>query len=132
MWRYLKHLMSKHEELTLCQWRIQNFFGNIVFSRGFWGRSPKGHTHDLWRIIFSYKLVWIAWIGVVYYGKSHYNVLINCIRHCIRGDFLQNHFKIFRFLLIWDKNSGSHTGWLVATSLWIHLIPVCLLKFPWI
>ena len=33
--------------------------------------------------------------------------------------FIQNYFIIFNFLLIWDKNLGSHTGWLVAKPLWI-------------
>ena len=80
------------------QWRIQRFFENTVFSRGFQGRSPKGHTREPWRIIFSYKHAWMAW--VIYYGK--------CIRHCVRGEFIQNYFNIFSFLLIWDKNLGSH------------------------
>ena len=47
-------------------------------------------------------------VGVIYYGNCNYYVLINCIRHCVRGEFIQNYFKIFIFLLIWDKNLGSH------------------------
>ena len=109
-----------------CQWCIQNFFGNTVFSRGFWGRSPKWHNRDFGRIIFSYKLVWIAWIGIVYYVKSDNYVLIKCIRHCARGDFIQYHFKFFSFLLIWDKNLRSHTGWPVAASHWTT--PACFEK----
>ena len=33
----------------------------------------------------------------------------NVIIHCVRGEFVSNYFKSFRFLLIWDKNLGSHT-----------------------
>ena len=39
--------------------------------------------------------------------------LINCIRHCVRREFIQIKIKfirIFSFLLIWDENLGSHTG----------------------
>ena len=46
----------------------------------------------------------------IYYGKRNYYVLINCIRHCSRGEFIQNYFKIFSFSLIWDKNLRSYTG----------------------
>ena len=28
--------------------------------------------------------------------------------------------KVFSFLLIWDKNLGSHSSWQVAKPLWIH------------
>ena len=45
-------------------------FGNTVFSRRFWDRSPKGHNRELWRIIFSYKHVWMAWVGFVYHGNE--------------------------------------------------------------
>ena len=56
----------------------------------------------------------MAWVEVTYYGKCNYYALINCIRHFVRGEFIQNYFKIFRFLffkilrflLIWDKNLG--------------------------
>ena len=54
--------------------------------------------------------VWMAWVGVIYYGKCNDYVLTNCIRHSIRGEFIQNHLKIFGFLLSWDKNLGSRTG----------------------
>ena len=54
------------------------------------------------------------------YIKCSYYVLINCIRHCVRGEFIQNYFNILSFLLIWDKNLGSHTGWPVAKTLWIR------------
>ena len=83
------------------------------------GRSPKGHNGELWRIIFCYKHVWIAWVGVVYYEKCNYYVLIDCIRHRVWGELIQNYFKIFNFLLIWDKNFGFYTGWSVAKPLWI-------------
>ena len=49
----------------------------------------------------------MAWVGVIYYGKYNYYVLINYIRHYARGEFIQNYFKIFNFLLIWGKNLGS-------------------------
>ena len=49
----------------------------------------------------------MAWVGVIYYRKCNYYVLNNCIRHCVRGELIQNYFKIFGFLLIWDKNLGS-------------------------
>ena len=53
--------------------------------------------------IFSYKHVFMAWVGVIYYGKCNYYALINCIRHCVRGEFIQikiKFIKIFNFLLI--------------------------------
>ena len=65
------------------------------------------------------KHVWMVWVEVTYYGKYNYYALIYCIRHFVRGEFIQNYFIIFNFLLIWDKNLGSHTGWLVAKPLWI-------------
>ena len=51
--------------------------------------------------------VLMARVGVIYNGKRNYYALINCIRHCVTGEFIQNHFKIFSLLLIWDKNLGS-------------------------
>ena len=45
-----------------------------------------------------------------FYRKCNYYALINCVRHFVRGEFIQNYFKIFSFLLMWDKNLGSHTG----------------------
>ena len=119
-------------EIYYNQWRIQRFFGNTIFNREIQGRSPKGHNRELWTTIFSYKHVWMAWVGVIYYGKCNYYALINCIRHCVRGEFIQikiKFIKIFSFLLIWDKNLGSHTGWLVAKPLWIH---PWQLPFSWI
>ena len=74
------------------------------------GRITKGHNRELWIIIFSYKHVWMAWVGVIYYGKWNYYELINCIRHCFREEFIQNYFKIFNFSLIWGKELESHTG----------------------
>ena len=62
-----------------------------------------------WRL-----LLWIASAGVIYHGKCNYYVLINCARHSVRRKSIQNHFKIFNFLLIWDKNLWSRTGWPVA------------------
>ena len=105
------------------QWRIQRFFGNTVFSRGIQGRSLRGHNRELRTTIFSYKHVRMAWVGVIYYGKYNYYALINCIRHCVRWEFIQikiKFIKIFSFLLIWDKNLESHTRWLVAKPLWIR------------
>ena len=103
--------------------KFQKFFGNVIFSRGFQGRSPKRDNSEIWRITFSYKLVWI---GVIYYGKCYYYVLLNCIRHCVRGDFIQNCFKIFNFLLIWHTNLGFHTGGLAGKPLWIVPDIICL------
>ena len=54
------------------QWRIQRFFGNAVLGRAIQGRSPKGHNCELWTTIFSYKHAWMAWVGVIYYGKCNY------------------------------------------------------------
>ena len=34
--------------------------------------------------------------------------LVNCIKHCVRGDFFEYYFKAFSFLLIWDENLRSH------------------------
>ena len=94
--------------------------GKVTYPEIFWqGRSPKGHIYNLWRLIFSYKRLWMAWVWVLYFGKCSYYILISCIRHSIREEFIQSCFKIFSFLLIWDKNLGSHTGWLVAKPLWI-------------
>ena len=45
-----------------------------------------------------------------YYRKCSYYVLINCIRHYVTGEFIQNYFKILSFLLIWDENLESHTS----------------------
>ena len=99
--------LKNHRTIQL---RIQRFLGNTVVSRGFWGRIPKAHNRELWRIIFSYKHIWMAWAGVIYYGKWNYYELINCIRHCFREEFIQHDFKIFNFSLIWGKESESHTG----------------------
>ena len=112
------------KKITRCnQWRIQRFFGNTVFNRVIQGRSPKWYNRELWTTVFSYKLVWMTWVGVIYYGKCNYYALINCIRHCVTGEFIQikiEFIKIFSFLLIWNKNLGSHTGWPVAKPLWIR------------
>ena len=130
---YLSGLDSIYSEIF-----FQRFFGNTIFSWGFWGRSPKGHNRELWRMIFSCKHVWMAWVGVFYYGKCNYYVPINCTRHCVREEFIPNYFRIFSFLLTWDKNLGSHTGWLVAKPLWIHpwfkifltsCLPTCCTRF---
>ena len=94
-------------------------FWEYRFQQGILGRSPKGHNCDLWRIIFSYKHVWITRIGIIYYGKCNCYVLIKCIRHCVKGELIHNYFKTFNFLLIWDKNLGSQTSWPVAKALWI-------------
>ena len=116
MW---KTVFKKFEVISL-QWHIQRFSEKTVFSGRFKGRRPKEHNPELWRIIFSYKHVWMAWVELIYCGKCNYFVFINSIRHCVRGEFIQNYFKIFGFLLIWYKNLGSHTGWPVAKPLWIH------------
>ena len=40
----------------------------------------------------SFQLyVWMAGVGVIYCGKCNYYVLTNCIRHCVRGAFIQNY-----------------------------------------
>ena len=75
-----------------------DMYGNNVFSRGVQDRSPRGlNRMD-------------TWIKVNYHRQCTYYVLINCIRHCVKREFIQNYFKTFSFLLIWDKNLGSHTG----------------------
>ena len=107
-------------QLWCHQWWIQRSLGNTVVSREFQDRSPNGHNPELWRLIFSYKHVWMAWVKVIYYEKCNYYVLSNCNRHCVRGEFIQNYFKIFNFLLIWDKNSRSHIDWAVKKPFWIH------------
>ena len=38
--------------------------------------------------------------------KVTYYVLISCIKNCVRRQFIQNYFKIFNILLIWDENVG--------------------------
>ena len=62
----------------------------------------------------------MAWAEVIYYGKCNYYVLINYVRHFVRGEFILNYFKIFSFLLAWDKYLGSHTGRPVAKFLRIR------------
>ena len=119
------------------QWRIQRFFGNTVFSRGIQGRSQKGHNCELWRIIFSYKPVWMAWVAVTYYRKSNYYALIYCIRHCVKGECIQikiKFIKVSSFLIIWDKNLGFHNGLQVAKPLWIrpwHLLNMKMKFTTW-
>ena len=59
--------------------RYTVFFGNTFLSEGILGQEPK-RTQSLTRItIFSYEHVWIAWVGIIYYGKCNYYVLINFI-----------------------------------------------------
>ena len=72
----------------------------------------------------------MAWVGVIYYGKCDYSILINCILHCVKGKFNQNYFKIFTFLLIWVKNFGSLTGLPIAKPL--SLRPWPSQKFDWL
>ena len=45
----------------------------------------------------------MTWLGVIYYEKCNYYVLVNCIPHCIRGEFIQNYFKIFNSLEVLEK-----------------------------
>ena len=59
----------------------------------------------------------MAWVGVIQYGKYNYYEFIIFIRQCVRGEFVQNYFNIFNFLLICSKNFGSHTGWPAAKRL---------------
>ena len=106
--------------IQFLRWPTRGFRRNTFFSRGFRGRSPKAHNRQLWRIILSYKHIWMECVGVIYHGKCNYYVLINCIRHirhCLRGEFTHNYFKTFNSLLIWDKNLGSHTSCPVAKLL---------------
>ena len=100
-----KRTISTEWDKHTWHWHIQKFFRNTVLARDLAAGSQKGHNCDLWRIIFSYKHALIAWVGVVYSGNCNYYLLINCIRHCVKGEFIQNYFKIFSFL-IWDKNLG--------------------------
>ena len=74
-----------------------DIFWEYHFQQGISGQEP-------------YKHVWTAWVGFIYYGKCNYSVLINCIRHCVTEEFIQNYLKILCFLLIWGKNLGSHTN----------------------
>ena len=62
----------------------------------------------------------MTWEWVIYYGKYTYYVLINCIKNCVRRQFIQNYLKIFNILLVLDKNLGSHTSWPLAKLLWIR------------
>ena len=109
-------------EIESCSYQIRSnvsrdFFGNIDFSKGFTGRGPKRHNSELWRIIFSNKHVWMALVGVIYYGKCYYQLFQTL---CSK----ESSFKIarrFLVLLIWDKNLGSHNGWPPAKPLWIRL-----------
>ena len=71
----------------------------------------------------------MANVGVVYYGKCNYCLLINCFRLCGWGELIQNYFKIFSFWLIWDKNLGSSTSWTVAKPLCIRRCIECLSTF---
>ena len=81
-------------------------FGKTIFSWGFWGRSPKSHNSEHWKLNSSYKHVWVAWVEGICDEKCTYYVLINCIWHCVRGEFIQNCFQIFKIFLIgvrtWD------------------------------
>ena len=52
----------------------------------------------------------MTWEWVIYYGKHTYYVLINCIKNCVRRQFIQNYLKIFNILLVLDKNLRSHTS----------------------
>ena len=60
----------------------------IPFLAEDFGEVPQKDNREVWRTIFSYKHVWMAWVGVIYYGKCNDFILINCVRHCIRGDFI--------------------------------------------
>ena len=51
----------------------------------------------------------LSFVRVIYYGKCNYYVLINFIIHCVKGELIQNYFRIC-FSLIWDKNLGSNTS----------------------
>ena len=57
----------------------------------------------------------MTWVVVIYSGiinvivivnQCNYDVLINCNRYCVMGESIQNYFKVFSFLLIWDENLG--------------------------
>ena len=62
----------------------------ILFSAGDFRAGAQKDNCEPWGTIFIYKHVWMVW--VVYYGKLNYYVFINCIRHCVRGEFIQNYF----------------------------------------
>ena len=43
-----------------------------------------------------------GWHGQGLFTIENYFVLSNCIRHCVREEFIQNYLKIFSFVLFWD------------------------------
>ena len=59
------------------------------------------------------------------YFLTYLLLTINCIKHCVRREFIQNSLKIFSFFLVWVKNLESHTSWTVAKRLRIRH---CLLE----
>ena len=72
-----------------------DIFREYHFQWGILGQEPK--KQEFWRIISSYKSAWVARVEIVYSGKCNYYVLINCIRHSVRWEFIQSYFKILTF-----------------------------------
>ena len=48
---------------------LEIFLKKTVSSREFEKGNSKWFNCDLWRIVISFKLVWVPLLGVVYYGK---------------------------------------------------------------
>ena len=75
---------------------VSRDFLEILFPEGdFWAEVQKDINV---RVIFSYNYVSKTWVWVIYYGECNDYVLVNSITHCVRGEFIQNYFKIFTFL----------------------------------
>ena len=36
-------------------------------------------------------------VGIIYYGKCNYHVLIKCIRHFVSGEFIENYLRLSAF-----------------------------------
>ena len=46
-------------------------------------------------------------------------IYLSMVLDIVLGGVIQDYFKIFSFLLVWNKNLGYHTDWPVAKPLWI-------------
>ena len=95
----LKRLLNKsynhyYDQNVHYQWHIQRFFGNTVFSRGFQGRSPKGHNCELWRMIsvinmygwhgqslftmWNVTIVYLVIVLDIVLGESSFKITLTC------------------------------------------------------
>ena len=79
LWNFESIHLTKHYQVTV-QRRIKIFLLEYSFSKGFRGKSPNRHNHELWRIIFDYKHVRMTYVGVTYCGKCNYYVFIDYVR----------------------------------------------------